>query len=77
MKKVECMFSCTQSKFDGDSEDPQGEVQLYAVTDDTPEHERYWKYTPSGQMELGLINQETTEFFESGGTYRITIERVE
>lgn len=45
-------------------------VELSAVSaDDTPENERYHKYTPSGAINLTIDNPPAADFFELGKTY--------
>lgn len=44
-------------------------VKLRPVTSGSKENEEFYKYTPSGNVDLGTINQEAADFFEFGKEY--------
>lgn len=41
-------------------------VLLRAVTSTSPENTKFFNYTPSGTLEMGLVNPETAEQFVPG-----------
>lgn len=41
-------------------------VLLRAVTSTSPENAKFFNYTPSGTLEMGLVNPETAEQFVPG-----------
>jgi len=44
------------------------------VADDTPENKLFWEATPSGKLELGMVNEKAVEQFEMLKEYYITIK---
>ncbi len=48
------------------------QVVLQAVTKTSPENETFWKYTPSGKIEMS-IRKEAGDLFEVGKEYYIDI----
>lgn len=53
-----------------------GNVSLSAVTSGSEENEKFWKYTPSGSMEMQVINKEALSRFEPGAEYYIDFTKV-
>ena len=48
-------------------------IDLQAVTNGSEENDSFFKYTPSGQLSLGIVNQETADQFVIGEEYYIDI----
>ena len=46
-----------------------GKVVLNAVTGGTKENESFWRYTPSGKIEIWIDNPEAFKAFEFGEYY--------
>jgi hypothetical protein len=46
-------------------------VILYPVLGESEENKAYWKYTPSGKLEMQMINKEAADVFEVGKEYYI------
>lgn len=45
------------------------EVKLQPVMGDTPEEKAFWKYTPSGELTMRLVKEETAERFKVGQVF--------
>lgn len=43
------------------------------VAGDTPENKLFWEATPSGKLELGMVNEEAVKGFEMLKEYYVTI----
>ena len=66
---VRCKFRCevkTQTIY-GFS------VKMVPVTDGSPENKEFFRYTPSGSLDIGTINEESAEKFQVGREYYIDI----
>ena len=66
---VRCKFICTrksqtQSGFD---------LELQPVTGGSEENKEFFKYTPSGHLQFGTINDAAAQQFEPGQAYYIDI----
>lgn len=46
-----------------------GLVKMYPVHADTEENRAFWQSTPSGVLEMNLVNPETAARFEVGKSY--------
>ena len=46
-------------------------VKLAPVTGGSPENEKFFKYTPSGTIEMGTINPSVAEQFKPGTTFYV------
>lgn len=46
---------------------------LFPVTSGSPENESFFKYTPSGKLELATINPEAAKQFVPGKSYYLDI----
>lgn len=46
-------------------------VKLQAVYDNSEENKRFFKYTPNGQITIGLLNPEAWKQFELGKEYYV------
>jgi hypothetical protein len=49
-------------------------VVLKPVLSGSEENEEFYKYTPSGEINLGLVIPEVAKFFIPGGEYYIDIK---
>lgn len=52
-------------------------VNLRAVSAIGDENEKFFKYTPSGSLELGLVQKETADKFTVGKEYYLDFTEVE
>lgn len=54
-----------------------GNVRLRAVYDTNPDSEngKFFRYTPYGLIELGLLNESALEVFEPGKEYFVTFKK--
>jgi hypothetical protein len=46
-------------------------VKLSPVSSGSPENESFYRYTPSGQIELSVVKPETSAQFELGKEYYV------
>jgi len=46
-------------------------VKLQPVTSGSEENREFWKYTPSGSIELSISNPEAAKIFEPGREYYV------
>jgi len=70
MTVVRAKFVCISKEHS--THDPNhGEVRLEAVTGGSDENDSFFKYTPSGQLRMGLLNPGAFAFFEPGKEYMI------
>ena len=67
---VRAKFKCTQVE-----KQPHGGASLAfeAVTQGSPENEEFFKFTPTGQLCLGTVNEEAIEQFEVGKEYYLDL----
>lgn len=61
-----------------DSGENQGkEVILWAVSCGSKENEEFFKYTPSGTIQLSIVNPTAAEQFEPGKEYYVDFIKAE
>ena len=53
-----------------------GNVVLSPVTSGSPENEQFFKWTPSGRLEMGTINPDAIKQFEPGKEFYIDFTEV-
>jgi hypothetical protein len=58
---------CSKTELIGGS----GRVEFYAVTNGSDENKTFWKYTPSGKVEMQIDNPEAFKMFEVGKEYYV------
>jgi hypothetical protein len=59
-------------KVDSKTETVNGKtVKLQVVAHDSPENKSYFKWTPNGTIEMGILNPEASEQFEVGKEYYV------
>lgn len=64
-----CKFKCEEK-----TEQINGyKVCFKPVTHGSPENESFFKWTPYGSMEIGLVNNETAKLFDVGRDYYFDI----
>lgn len=65
----------TRCKFQCALKDPgeKGSVTLYPVYSGSEENKKYFDCTPSGKIQLGILNPEAFKQFELGKEYYIDI----
>lgn len=76
---VRCKFICqkkTESNHGGGANNGWF-VEMTPVTGDSPEDKEFYKWTPSGQVNLGLLNPAAAERFEVGKAYYLDITPAE
>lgn len=63
----------TKTQYHGGS----GNVVLQAVTNTSEENKTFWKYTPSGKIEMGIDNPAAFDALVLGAEYYVTFEKSE
>lgn len=64
--------SITRTKYSGNDEMYTVKLSpVYANGDPEHENSKFWKYTPSGVIELGTVNASAAEYFKLGEEYYI------
>jgi hypothetical protein len=58
---------CSKTELIGGS----GRVEFYPVTNGSDENKTFWKYTPSGKIEMQIDNPEAFKMFEVGKEYYV------
>lgn len=77
MPTVRAKFVCQSKTTSNYGKDAQGNpillssVKFGAVTKDSPENEEFFKWTPSGTIELGVLNPAAADALECGKEYFI------
>lgn len=66
---VRCKFKCT-SKIQHEA---GYEIHMAPVTGGSTENEKFFKWTPSGGLNFGTINEDAAKQFEPGKEYYIDI----
>lgn len=64
-----------KAKFKCDSKDGTS-LRMSPVTSDSIENKMWSMYTPSGQLQMNVTNQDALYFFEVGEEYFLTFDRV-
>ncbi|GEM_PF-670911 len=67
---VRCKFRCTDKQ---ENPDGSASIVLNPVTCGNPENEKFFHYTPWGELKMGTINPEAAKQFEVGKEYYIDI----
>ena len=55
----------------------QRTVVFHPVYGDSEENKKFFEATPSGEIKLGIINQDAWPFFELDRDYYVTFEKAE
>jgi len=66
-KKVRAKFKVSQVMHT----EAGNSIQLIPVSVGSEENKEFYRYTPSGQIELSIVNQESASFFEVGQEYYV------
>ena len=77
--KVIAKFRCNSIEYYSDAPDGPRRVRLdpvYPSKDASEEDKAFWKYTPSGHLEMHIDNPPAADLFEIGQAYYLTFERV-
>lgn len=53
--------------------DEGASITLDAVVNGSKENEEFFKYTPSGQLSLGLVNKATADHFSVGQEFYVDL----
>lgn len=77
MEKVRAKFHCLSKQKDENGNGTN--ISLMAVYSDDPnsENKQYWDLTPSGQINLQVLNDAATEKFEVGKEYYVDFIQAE
>ncbi len=51
-------------------------IELLPVMSGSKENEEFYQYTPSGKVELGIVNEESAKEFEIGKEYYVEFTKV-
>lgn len=73
IKKTRAKFTCNSVTDYGQTQ----EVKLTAVTGGGKENEKFWRYTPGGEIRLHIDNPEAAKMFKPGQEYYIDIAPAE
>lgn len=70
---VRAKFRCIQKveKTFGPDNEKGYDIHLYAVTDDIEENSRFFKFTPYGELTMGVLNPDAAVQFEEGKDYYV------
>ena len=80
MNKVIAKFRCNSIEFYTSDQAGSRRVKLAAVypgKDATEEDKSFWKYTPSGSLEMTIDNPPAADLFEIRKSYYLTFEVAE
>lgn len=68
---VRAKFKCVSITRTKSGTEEMQTIALSPVTGGSEENKSFWKWTPSGRIELGTINKEAGDSFELDKTYYI------
>lgn len=71
MKTVRAKMTCSSKTITGAGENAQHGFKFHPVTGGSDENKEFWKWTPSGCLELNCVNPAVD--FEPGKAYYIDI----
>ena len=71
--EVLCKFKCVSVSF----EENTATIKMEAVTHDSEENARFFKYTPSGTFVAQIVKHEVARQFVPGQEYNISIWNIE
>lgn len=66
-----CKFTCQSKTIRGAGDNQTNGFEFTPVTGGTPEDKSFWKWTPSGKLEIQCTNPDV--HFEPGKTYYLDI----
>ena len=67
-------FKCTAVETDDRFPDGNN-VKLEAVTSGSEENKSFWKYTPSGSIQMFITNKKAVELFVAGKEYYVDFSK--
>lgn len=67
--KVKCKFKCTEIIH----REHYSNVKFEVVTNGSEENEKYFKYTPAGEISLDILKEEVANYFIPGEEYYLDI----
>jgi hypothetical protein len=70
-------FMCSDVGTTRFSRGEQHKVSMYPVTGGTEENDSFWEATPSGKIELDLVDKSALEFFKPGKTFYVDFTEAE
>lgn len=70
---MRCKFNCSRKQINKDD----ATLIFSAVVDGSPENKEFFKYTPSGTLQVHTINLAVAERFETGKAYYIDLSPAE
>lgn len=71
---VRCKMMCVEkgvTAYGPGDENKNAKIVLSPVTGGSEENKKFFKWTPSGRIELGVVNAEAAALFEPGKEYYI------
>jgi len=77
---VRAKFNCVSITRQNHWDKSKGELQtilLSPVCDGTSENQAFYAATPSGKIELGVLNKDAGDYFELGADYYVEFSKVE
>lgn len=74
--KVIAKFKCSEKRLNTEGKPEDGShVTMVPVTGGSKENENFYKWTPSGAITLGTINETAAAQFIEGEEYYVTFEK--
>ncbi len=73
-KRTRCKFKCVRTSTHDYGGSPNYTAEFEPVAFGSPENESFWKYTPSGKLELTTT---TEQKFTAGKSYYLTLEEAD
>lgn len=68
-----CKFVCRDKKIDENG----ATIYMSPVTSGSKENDEFFRYTPAGEIRIGIVSLETARQFEEGKEYYIDISPAE
>jgi hypothetical protein len=68
---VRAKFVCNSYETSLQGKEECRTIKLSAVYDNSPENKEFFKWTPNGQITMGVLNQKAWSQFRLGGEYYV------
>lgn len=65
MGTVRAKFNVDEVKWDGSPGESEAQIRLSVVTGGSAENESFFAFTPSGQINLGVVNAAASKVFDA------------
>jgi len=73
---VTCKMKCYSKEISCEGTDQESTVlRFQAVCNGSPENEKFFKYTPSGELNFYTVNKAAADVIEQGEEYYIDIHK--